>query len=205
MPYKRKDSYYTRAKASGYRSRAAYKLIELAQRYQLIKSGDRVVDLGAWPGGWLQVAAQLAGQGTATDLVVGVDLQPIQPVAHRVSCIVGDVCEPEVQEEILRRAGGRVEVLLSDMAPQLSGVQDRDAARAATLATTTLHLGERMLKTDGRLLMKLFMSSDTPHLVAKARPRFQRVKLTHAAATRKRSAELYLVALGFRGHMEAHS
>ena len=202
MPYNRKDSFYARAKASGYRSRAAYKLSELAQRYQLIRSGDRVVDLGAWPGGWLQVAAQLAGP---SGLVVGVDLQPIQPLTRRVSCIVGDVCEPRVQEEILRHTGGPIDVLLSDMASKLSGVQDRDAARAATLANTTIHLSEQMLKADGRLLMKLFMSSDTQHLVAAVRSHFQRVKLTHAAATRKRSAELYLVAHGFRGHMKADS
>src|SRR5689334_12828220 len=119
MAYQRKDTFYARAKVAGYRSRAAYKLLEVAQRYRLIAPGQRVVDLGAWPGSWLQVAAQLAGpRGT----VVGVDLQPIDPLGGPVTTIVGDARDAGVQGEIRARCGAGVDVLLSDMAPKLSGV-----------------------------------------------------------------------------------
>lgn len=196
MAYKRQDGFYMRAKAAGYRSRAAYKLLDLARRYRLISAGDHVVDLGAWPGGWLQVAAQLAGP---SGIVVGVDLQAVEPVAGvGVSAIKGDARAPETQEEVLRRSEGRVDVLLSDMAPKLTGVRARDAAQANELACSALAVAERVLRPDGRLLLKVFMSEETEQLLAEARRCFRSAKLTRCDATRKGSAELYLVGLGFR-------
>jgi len=196
MAYQRKDAFYARAKGAGYRSRAAYKLLELGQRYRLIERGDRVVDLGAWPGGWLQVAAQLVG---AQGVVVGVDLRPIDPLGRPVVTLTGDAREAAVLEDIRARCGGRVDVLLSDMAPPLSGVRDRDIARAAELAETALASAEVLLAVGGRVLVKLFTSPEADGLVGAARRRFQTVKLTRPDATRKGSAEVYLVGLGFRG------
>jgi 23S rRNA (uridine2552-2'-O)-methyltransferase len=195
MAYRRKDAFYARAKDAGYRSRAAYKLLELARRYGLIERGNHVVDLGAWPGGWLQVAAQLTGpQG----VVVGVDLQPIDALGGPVTTIAGDVCDESVQDEIRARCRGRVDVVLSDLAPKLSGVRERDTARAIALAELALAIADRLLAPGGRLLLKLFTAPETDAVVAAARRRFERVKLTRPEATRKGSAELYLVCLGFR-------
>ena len=195
MAYRRKDAFYARAKAAGYRSRAAYKLADLARRYRLIERGDHVVDLGAWPGGWLQVAAQLTGP---SGVVVGVDLQPIEPLGAPVVTFAGDALDAGIQERLRNACGGRIDVLLSDMAPKLSGVRDRDAARALELAEAALGIAERLLAPGGRLLLKLFTGPGSDAIVAAARRRFQTVKLTSTEATRKGSAELYMVARGFR-------
>lgn len=195
MTYQRKDAFYARAKGAGYRSRAAYKLLELARRYRLIERGDHVVDLGAWPGGWLQVAAQLTGP---EGVVVGVDLRPIDPAGGAVVTITGDARDPAVEEQIRTRCAGRVDVVLSDMAPGLSGVRDRDTARAIELAEAALASADRLLAPGGRCLVKLFTSPEADALVSAARSRFRTVKLTRPDATRKGSAEVYLVCLGLR-------
>jgi 23S rRNA (uridine2552-2'-O)-methyltransferase len=196
MAYRRKDSFYNRAKEAGYRSRAAYKLSELAHRFNLIRRGDHVVDLGAWPGGWMQVASELSGPG---GIVVGIDLVPVDPLdAPGVSFIRGDASDPAVREEALRRCSGRVDVIISDMAPKLSGVKARDEAQAAVLADAALAVAHDLLRPHGNMLMKVFMTADTEALLAQVRCAFHKVKLTKPEATRKGSAELYLVALDLR-------
>ena len=195
--YRRKDAFYSRAKAEGYRSRSAYKLLELAQRARLIRSGDRVVDLGAWPGGWLQVAAKLVGPHGR---VVGVDLHPIEPISVRsVSCIVGDVREPAVQARVLAACGGPADVILSDLAPKLSGVRARDEAQAAALADLVLEFATRALAPGGRLLTKLFTTQDLPAYLTRLRALFRRVSTTRPEATRKGSSEIYAMASDFVG------
>lgn len=196
MAYQRKDSYYARAKASGYRSRAAFKLQELARKYQLIRRGDRVVDLGAWPGGWLQVAAELVGPN---GLVVGVDLQPIERLAAaQVVTLAGDVADPAVEEQLVARCAGRIDVVLSDLAPKLSGVRDRDQVRAGELAELALAFAERRLAPGGRLLVKVFSGADQAPLAA-ARRLFTTAKLTKPESSRKESSEMYLIGIGRRG------
>lgn len=184
-----------RAKAVGYRSRAAYKLEELARRYRLIEPGSRVVDLGAWPGGWLQVAAKLAGPRGA---VVGVDLRPIEPLGPPVTTIAGDIRDPAVHEEIRARLGGLAGVLLSDLAPQLSGVRDRDVARSIELAEAVLSAAECLLAPGGRLLIKLFEAPESDAFAAAAGRHFAATKRTRPEASRKASAEFYLFCSGFR-------
>ena len=195
MAYQRKDAFYARAKHAGYRSRAAYKLLELAPRYKLIQPGDHVVDLGAWPGGWLQVAAELAGP---KGVVVGVDLRPIDSLPAPVTTIAGDARDPAVQEQIRARCGGRVNVILSDMAPALSGVRDRDVAQSVELAEVGLDVAGALLTPGGRLLLKLFTAPESDAVVAAARRQFDTVKRTAPEATRKGSAEMYLAAVGFQ-------
>lgn len=196
MAYQRKDAFYARAKAEGYRSRAAYKLLELARRYQLLKRGDHVVDLGAWPGGWLQVAAELVGP---RGIVVGVDPVAIAPLDQAwVSTLVGDAGDPAVLGELRARCRGRVDVVLSDMAPKLSGVRDRDAARAAELAAAAVAVAEQLLTPGGRLVSKVFGGAEQEALTL-ARRVFSAAKLTKPESSRKESAEMYLIATGRRG------
>jgi 23S rRNA (uridine2552-2'-O)-methyltransferase len=203
MKYERKDSYYRRAKSAGYRSRAAYKLLELARRYRLIRRGDSVLDLGAWPGGWLQVAAELVGErGT----IIGVDLVAIEPIGlPAISTLQGSVLDETVIEEIRRRSAGGVDVVLSDMAPKLTGVRDRDEARAAELLEAALTVARRLLRPGGRVLIKTFAGPDTQRVLAELRGSFQTVKVTRPEASRKGSAEAYLIALDHRRPSAPHA
>jgi 23S rRNA (uridine2552-2'-O)-methyltransferase len=195
MAYQRKDAFHARAKAEGYRSRAAYKLQDLARRYQLIRRGDHVVELGAWPGGWLQVASELVGP---RGRVVGVDLVAIEPLGKaNVETLVGDATDAAVLAALRERCGGRVDVVLSDMAPKLSGIRDRDVARSAALAESAIATAEALLGADGRLLVKVFSGADSEAL-ALARRAFTGVKLTKPEASRKESAEMYLIGTGRR-------
>ena len=195
--YQRKDTFYTRAKAAGYRSRAAFKLQQLAQRGRLLRRGDCVVELGAWPGGWLQVvAADVGPKGR----VVGVDLQPIDALPEgNVITVVGDIRDSHTQERVVRVCGGKADVLLSDLAPKLSGVRARDAAQAQALADCVLQWVERSLKPGGKLVVKLFMGNDLPQYLARLRTLFRDVHLTRPEATRRGSTEVYAVASDFRG------
>jgi 23S rRNA (uridine2552-2'-O)-methyltransferase len=195
--YQRKDAFYTRAKAVGYRSRAAFKLLQLAQHARLFRRGDHVLDLGAWPGGWLQVAADLVGP---TGKVVGIDLQPIEPLPQEhVTTQVGDIGDELTQQRIVEACEGRVDVVMSDLAPKLSGVRARDEAQTEVLAACVLALGEEVLKPGGKLVMKLFTGAAATRLVRELRARFDDVRTTRPEATRKGSSEIYAIAAGFRG------
>src|SRR5262249_31669415 len=131
MAYKPHDHYFRKAKQQGYRSRAAYKLIELQERYRLMKAGDKVVDLGAAPGGWLQVAAKIVG---VNGKLIGVDIEPIQPLSERnVTLVTGDISSKEVQRQITELLGGLANCVISDLAPKLSGIRDADMARCLEL------------------------------------------------------------------------
>jgi 23S rRNA (uridine2552-2'-O)-methyltransferase len=196
VAYKRKDSYYRRAKTEGFRSRAAYKLQEIAKADRLFRRGDRVIDVGAWPGGWLQVALQFTG---SEGRLVGCDLRSIDPLPGPVTLITGDIAKPEVQRQVLDACGGCANVVLSDLAPQLSGVRDRDEARAAELVDCVLAFAEDALRPGGSLVVKLFMNSSYDAVIKRLRTLFDRVRTTRPDATRKGSAELYAVALGYRG------
>jgi 23S rRNA (uridine2552-2'-O)-methyltransferase len=197
--YRRKDAYYARAKHEGYRSRSAYKLLELARGHRLIRSGDVVVDLGAWPGGWLQVAAALTGP---TGRVVGVDLRPIASLPEsQVVCLEGDARELQVRERILAVCGRRADVLLSDLAPKLSGVRARDEAESLALAETVVEGAAQLLAPGGHLLVKLFMTTDFQAYIARLRRLFRHVSVLRPSATRKGSAEIYALATGYCGPM----
>ena len=195
MAYQRKDAFYSRAKAAGYRSRAAFKLLQLVQRARLVRRGDRVLDLGAWPGGWLQVAADLVGPAGR---VIGIDLQPIEPLPQKhVIIVVGDVADRLAREQMLEACEGRVDVLLSDLAPKLSGVRARDEAQAEALAHAVLALADQALKPGGKLVMKLFTGDAATQLLRELRAQFANVRTTRPEATRKGSAEIYAIAVGF--------
>ena len=193
--YKRKDAFYKQAKQAGYRSRAAYKLLELSHSFGLLRPGQRVIDLGAWPGGWLQVAAERVGpRGRA----IGIDLIPIDPLkTGNVTVVQGDATDPDQQRRLLSLLDGPADILLSDMAPKLSGVRERDEAQAQELSRAAAACTTRLLRPGGSLLLKAFMDSGYPALLAALRADFATVKTTKPQATRKGSAETYIIASGF--------
>ena len=193
--YKRKDAFYKKAKQAGYRSRAAYKLLELSHSFGLLRPGQRVIDLGAWPGGWLQVAAELVGP---RGRVIGIDLVPIDPLkTGNVTLVRGDATDPDQQRRLLSLLDGPADILLSDMAPKLSGVRERDEAQAQELSRAAVDCTPRLLRPGGSLLLKAFMDSGYPALLAALRASFAMVKTTKPQATRKGSAETYIIASGF--------
>jgi len=196
MAYKPQDRFFKKAKQEGYRSRAAYKLLELQQRYRLMKPGDRIVDLGAAPGGWLQVAAKIVGP---SGRVIGVDLQPIQPLAERnVILLTGDAASIDVQQHITQLLGGRANCVLSDLAPKLSGIRDADMARCLELNRTALAVAVALLRRGGALLVKSFISDDLQTFTAELKQHFGAVQRTKPEATRQGSSEFYFYAKDFR-------
>jgi len=196
MSYKPNDAYYKKAKREGYRSRAAYKLIELQQRFRLIKAGDWVVDLGAAPGGWLQIAANYVG---ASGRIVGVDLQAIDAFGARpITLVQGDITDSDVQQKITEILGGPAHCVLSDLAPRLSGIRDADTARCLELNQTALKVAARLLRPGGTLLVKSFVNQELQSFTWELKKYFLSVQRTRPEATRQASSEVYFCATGFR-------
>ena len=199
--YRRKDSYYRRARETGLRSRAAFKLEEVGRR--LIRRGDRVVDLGSWPGGWLQTASRLVGE---SGLVVGVDLRALDPLhLGNVRVLEGDVREESTRGRIREALGGAADVVLSDMAPKLTGIRDRDEAAAEELRDLALGVARELLRGGGSFVCKVFMGPGYKPFLEEARRSFARVDATRPDSTRKGSAELYVIATGYRAAGEGVS
>lgn len=197
MAYEPKDALYKRAKSEGFRSRAAYKLSELQRRLRLIRGGDAVVDLGAWPGGWLQVAADLVG---ARGRVVGIDVTPLDPLSDaRIVVLEADACDPELPARVRELLGRPADVVLSDMAPKLTGIAPRDTARAAELLEAGHAFAAATLRPGGTFVTKTFGGAEMEVARAALRTAFGRVRLVGLEATRKGSSELYLVAADYRG------
>jgi len=189
------DVYVHRAQAEGYRSRAAFKLLELDERDRFLRPGARIVDLGAAPGGWAQVAARAAGP---SGRVIALDLLPIEPIPG-VTCLEGDFRNDEVLEALRAETGGRrVDVVISDMAPNVSGVTAVDQPRAMHLAELALDFAAECLNEGGTLVVKVFQGIGFDEFVAAVRKRFRRVAVRKPGASRPESREVYLVARGFR-------
>lgn len=193
--YDRKDAYHQRAKAEGYRSRAAYKLQQIQQRARVLAKGQKVVDLGCWPGGWLQAAAELVGP---RGRVVGVDLRAIDPPLElaNVFAITGDLAEAPVRAAVLEQLGGPADTLLSDAAPTLSGVRDADRAREEELLAAIEALLPELLRPGGSLVLKLMEGPEAQAAEKRLRARFGRSRSLRPEASRKGTTERYW--LGFR-------
>ena len=185
------DPYVQRAKQEGWRSRAAFKLQEIDRAERLILPGAVIVDLGAAPGGWSQYASRaLAGRGT----VIAVDLLAMNSLPD-VTFLQGDFREQPMQDALLEvLAGRRVDLVMSDMAPNMSGVDVVDQARAADLEALALDFSRQVLGPDGALVMKLFQGAGFQELLADARRHFGQVRVRKPKASRQRSSEAYLVA-----------
>lgn len=189
------DPYVRRAKDAGLRSRAAYKIEELDAADKLIAPGAVIVDLGAAPGGWSQYAARrLAGKGR----VFALDLLPMDALPG-VEFLQGDFREQAVLDRLLADLGGRpVDLVLSDMAPNISGVDVVDQARAADLEALALDFARQVLGPDGAFVMKVFQGAGFQEVLADARRTFKAVRMRKPKASRARSSETYLVARGRR-------
>ena len=195
--YERKDALHQRAKREGYRSRAAYKLLELQKRTRILKHGHVVVDLGAWPGGWLQVASEIVG---TSGRVVGVDAAVIDPLpVSQVTVLRDDVTDPGCGSRLMAALPRRADVVLSDLAPKLTGIGPRDAAQSEVLAEATRRIACEVLRPGGALVAKTLGGPEGEAARAELRKMFGAVRQLGLASTRKGSSELYLVATGFSG------
>lgn len=190
----RRDQYRKLAREEGYKSRAAYKLLESVRKYQLVKRGDVVLDFGAAPGGWLQVAANAVGE---SGLVVGVDLEPVQLNLENVVTIQSDVKSPELAVKLDRELPRKADVVLSDLSPQVMGTWDLDHYRQIDITMAAAALMGGFLRKGGNAMFKVFDGERFGEMRALLTGQFKKVHITKPKASRKGSAELYLVCLGF--------
>ncbi|HEY5300245.1 MAG TPA: RlmE family RNA methyltransferase, partial [Acetobacteraceae bacterium] len=189
------DPYVRAAQREGWRSRAAFKLIELDDRFRLIRRGALVLDLGAAPGGWTQVAVR-RGAG----VVVGLDLLAIKPVAG-ASLIQGDFQDAEMPARLTAALGGAADLVLSDMAPNTTGHNATDHLRIMALAELALSFATEVLAPGGAFVCKVFQGGSERAMLEAMKRRFELVRHAKPPASRKESSELYVVATGFRGVM----
>jgi 23S rRNA (uridine2552-2'-O)-methyltransferase len=190
------DEYVRRAQKEGYRARAVYKLKEIDERDRLIKPGMTVVDLGAAPGSWCEYVVTRVGE---KGRVFALDILPMDPVAG-VEFFQGDFTEQEVLDRLLGALGGRqVDLVLSDMAPNISGIGVSDQARAMHLVELAMDLAEQVLRPGGDLLVKVFQGQGFPEFQKALQRRFKSVRTRKPKASRARSREIYLLAQGFLG------
>jgi 23S rRNA (uridine2552-2'-O)-methyltransferase len=192
------DPYVARARREGLRGRAAYKLIEIDDKHRLLKSGARVVDLGAAPGGWSQVAAKRVGLAQGRGRVVAIDLLEMAPIAG-VDFVRRDFLDARAPEEIKALLGGPADVVLSDMAANATGHRKTDHLRIVALAEAAAEFAREVLAPDGAFLCKVLQGGTEGTLLAALKRDFAAVKHVKPAASRADSAELYLLATGFRG------
>jgi 23S rRNA (uridine2552-2'-O)-methyltransferase len=188
---RKKEHYYRAAKKRGYRSRSAYKLRQIAKKHKLLSGVDRVLELCCSPGGWTQVLRELDSQL----FIVAVDLQGMQPIEN-VVFIQGDIQTPETFEKIEKLTDGSVDLVLSDCSPKVSGAWDLDVARQLSLVERTIELSVKLLSVRGKVLAKVFQGPGFQDFLASIRTRFNSVKLIKPDASRKSSAEIYLLGTG---------
>jgi len=193
------DPYVEEAKRQGYRSRAAFKLIEIDDKHRLLKPGKTVIDLGAAPGGWSQVAAARVGVAEGKGRVIAADLTDIEPVPG-VTFMQVDVTDPEAGEQIRAAlGGGRADVVLSDMAASSTGHRQTDHLRVVALAEAALDIAEDVLVPGGAYLAKVLQGGAGQELVTRLKQGFAKVAHVKPKASRADSAEVYVLATGFRG------
>ena len=191
----RRDHYRRLAKDQGYRSRAAYKLKQLNDSYRILKKGYRVVDIGCAPGGWVQVATHEVGQ---SGKVVGIDLKPVDPVQGS-TILQGSIDDPVAVNKIIEAMGGlRADAVLSDLAPNVSGMWDVDHAKQIDLTRNALALAKQVLRERGSAVFKVFEGEFLRELKGEMAASFEKVLVSKPTASRQQSSELYLVCLNFR-------
>lgn len=189
----RRDYYRKLAKEHGFRSRAVYKLLEINNSYRVIQRGMYVADLGCAPGGWLQVANNLVGNNGK---ILGVDIRHVDPLP-RVQIIQGDVSDDSLAEKIMDAMERKVDVLLSDLAPNISGVWQLDHARQISLTQSALSIADKILAKNGNAVLKAFEGDMLNELMSELKTKFRVVHLYRPKSSRKASSEIYLICLGY--------
>jgi 23S rRNA (uridine2552-2'-O)-methyltransferase len=194
---RRRDQFYKLAKERGYRSRASFKLLQVNRSYRFIKHGRNVVDLGAAPGGWLQIAREAVGE---SGFILGVDKQEIKPLSWRnVVTIVADVEDPALPNLIMEKMPGRVDVVLSDVSPNLTGSWEIDHARQVYLANQSLEIAKRILRRGGTFFVKAFHGPDLQDFRSNLERSFQTIRIVKPPASRSDSSEIYFLGLNHIG------
>jgi len=191
---KKKEHFYKEAKRVGYRARSSFKLLQIQNRYNVIKKGNVVIDLGAAPGGWSQVAKELVGdQG----VVIGIDLSSISRIPG-VTFLQGDMTKDSSLMELEKALGGKkADVVISDMSPDISGNYSVDHARSVYLCMQALKTAETLLKPDGNFVCKIFSGEDLEEFIKLVKAKFRNVKRHSPPASRKSSSEIYIIAKFF--------
>ena len=190
----RRDQYRRLAKDQGYRARSAYKLLQINRSYNVLKKGDKVVDLGCAPGGWLQVAVK---EVRPSGNVIGIDLKPVTPVVDAIT-LQGSIEDPNMLSRIEEILGSKADVVLSDLAPNVSGVWDIDHARQISLSTIALQFTQRVLRIGGSSVFKVFEGDMLKEFRSELDRNFGKVFLSKPSASRQESSELYIICLNFK-------
>lgn len=194
--YNRKDRLYHRAKDEGLRSRAVYKLEELNKKHKLITPSSLVLDLGSWPGGWLQYISSLLGPNGRA---VGIDLVQIDELNDpRILCLHGDVRDEAHLESAKKFVGGKFTSIISDMSPKLTGIKEADQAASVGLAELALHVAKANLQDGGNFVCKVFKGPDTDEFVKAARGVFNKLVRSELDSSRNTSNEFYIIGLGLK-------
>ncbi|MFP4396125.1 MAG: RlmE family RNA methyltransferase [Anaerolineales bacterium] len=188
------EEYFQKAKEEGYRARSAYKLLQIQKRFHILRRGDVVVDLGAAPGSWSQVARKLVGD---RGQVIALDLQEIEPIPG-VTILQGDMTAPDVRARVIAAAGKQANVVLSDAAPATSGIKLRDHVLSMELGHAALEVARQLLEPQGNLVIKVFEGEDLPQLIRAVKRAFRRVKIHAPDASRQGSWETFIVARGYK-------
>jgi 23S rRNA (uridine2552-2'-O)-methyltransferase len=193
---RKREYYYKKAKEENYRSRATYKLVQTNEKYGFIQRNDIVVDLGAAPGGWIQAARKMTGKN---GYVLGVDLKPIDPFTQEyIRTIIADFTEPGIVEQILSFIPRKADVVLSDAAPNITGVWEVDHARQIDLATNALEIAQCVLRPSGNFFVKVFEGELLNDFILTVKKLFDMVMMVKPQASRQKSSEMYLLALGLK-------
>lgn len=193
----RRDYYRNLAKKNGYRSRSAYKLLQLNRSYGIFRPQYTVIDLGSAPGGWLQVAKQQVGvQG----MVVGIDIAQVQPI-EGVTILRGNIVDTNIFSTVLKIVGTRADIVLSDLSPNMSGIWDLDHNRQISLTRSALVMALKVLRIGGTSVFKVFEGESLDGLKQELKDHFQRVYINKPKASRQKSSEQYIVCFGFEAYL----
>jgi 23S rRNA (uridine2552-2'-O)-methyltransferase len=193
---RKNEYYYKKAKEENYRSRATYKLVQANAKYGFIQRNDIVVDLGAAPGGWIQAARKMTGKN---GFVLGVDLKPIDPFTQEyIRTIIADFTEPGTVEQIMSFLPRKADVVLSDAAPNITGVWEVDHARQIDLATKAMEIALQLLHPNGNFFVKVFEGDLLNDFIQTLKSNFEEVKIVKPQASRAKSSEMYLLATGLK-------
>jgi len=188
---RKRDYYYRKAKVEKYRSRASYKLLQVIEKYHFIKEGDVVVDLGAAPGGWLQVSSNVVGD---SGYVLGIDIKPIEPLPiENIQTMIGDITEPYIVEKIKGFLPRKADVVISDVSPNISGVWEVDHAKQIDLAFYSLNIATKILKPKGSFFVKIFQGDLMQDFMKEMKKNFEKVKIIKPKASKAESSEIYIL------------